>query len=65
MWNIMYAFGERIARNYLYIFYIDMTNDLIRRVFEHLIDLTEGFTKRYRVHVQVYYEQCSDAPVAI
>ncbi len=38
--------------------YIGVTNDLVRRVFEHKHDLIEGFTKRYCVHMLVYYEQC-------
>ena len=33
-----------------------VTSDLIRRVWEHKNDLTEGFTKRYRVHTLVWYE---------
>ena len=33
-----------------------VTSDLIRRIWEHKNDLTEGFTKRYRVHTLVWYE---------
>ena len=36
--------------------YIDMTNDLIRRVYEHKEGLADGFTKRYGVKTLVYYE---------
>ena len=45
--------------------YIGITNNLIRRVYEHRNDLIDGFTKRYGVHMLVYYEQCTDISVAI
>ena len=36
--------------------YIGMTNNLIRRVYEHKNGLVEGFTKRYKVHTLVYFK---------
>jgi putative endonuclease len=45
--------------------YIGMTNNLVRRVFEHKNDIIEGFTKRYAVHNLVYYEQTSELLSAI
>jgi putative endonuclease len=45
--------------------YIGVTNDLIRRVFEHRNDMVDGFTKKYQVHRLVYYEIVDDSYNAI
>ena len=45
--------------------YIGVTDNLIRRVYEHRRDLLAGFTKRYGVHLLVHYEQSADISVAI
>lgn len=45
--------------------YIGMTNDLMRRIYEHKQGLVEGFTKKYRVHRLVYYEESVDVNEAI
>jgi putative endonuclease len=42
-----------------------VTNDLIRRIFEHREGLAEGFTKRYGVKQLVYFEQHETALAAI
>jgi len=36
--------------------YIGLTNDLLRRIYEDKNDLIEGFTKKYGIHLLVYYE---------
>jgi putative endonuclease len=30
----------------------------VRRIYEHKDDLVEGFTKKYHVHLLVYYQTC-------
>ena len=45
--------------------YVGMTNDLVRRVYEHKNNLVAGFTKRHRVHRLVYFEQCDLPSIAI
>jgi len=45
--------------------YIWVTNNLIRRTFEHKDELIDGFTKKYWVHFLVYYEIYRDIELAI
>ena len=45
--------------------YVGMTNDLIRRVWQHKNDVLEGFTKKYSVHTLVYLEATNDVNGAI
>lgn len=45
--------------------YIGVTNDLVRRVFEHKSKLIEGFTEKYDVVRLVYFEQFDDPENAI
>jgi putative endonuclease len=45
--------------------YTGVTNDLIRRVGEHRLELVEGFTKKHDVHRLVYFEQFDDIENAI
>ncbi|MBU4311123.1 MAG: GIY-YIG nuclease family protein [Candidatus Omnitrophica bacterium] len=45
--------------------YIGVTNDLVRRVYEHKEGLVEGFTKKYKVDRLVYFEETNDVESAI
>lgn len=45
--------------------YIGMTNNLIRRVWQHKNNVIEGFTKKYGVHRLVYFESTNDVKAAI
>lgn len=45
--------------------YIGVTNDLMRRLWEHRNDMADGFTKQYHVHKLVHYESTTDVNEAI
>lgn len=45
--------------------YIGVTNNLARRVSEHKTGIAKAFTKKYRVHDLVYYENFDNPEEAI
>ena len=45
--------------------YIGVTNDVVRRVYEHREGLVAGFTKQYGVKALVYYETHESVEQAI
>ena len=45
--------------------YIGVTSDLIKRVWEHKNNVVDGFTKKYHVHMLVWYEQHVEMESAI
>ena len=61
-----------MAQYYVYVLtnrsgtlYIGVTNDLVRRIYEHKNKLAGGFTERYNIDRLVYYEATEDINAAI
>ena len=46
-------------------FYIGVTNDIKRRMYEHKNKLVEGFTEKYNIDILVYFENIDSPEVAI
>ncbi len=49
-----------IMTNGVRTFYIGVTSDLARRVYEHKQKLVDGFTKKYNITFLVYFDVTSD-----
>ena len=47
------------------VLYVGVTNNLIKRVYEHKAKLVDGFTKKYNIVKLVYYEIFEDIENAI
>ncbi|MCF6343122.1 MAG: GIY-YIG nuclease family protein [Devosiaceae bacterium] len=45
--------------------YVGVSNNLLRRVYEHRENMVDGFTKKYGVKRLVYYEEHETMPLAI
>jgi len=65
--------AQKVRQFYVYILasrpggaiYVGVTNDLVRRVYEHKNGLVKGFTKRYGIDQLVYFETYDTAYEAI
>lgn len=47
------------------VFYTGVTNDLLRRCYEHKNKTISGFTQKYNCHQLMYFEETDDISVAI
>jgi len=47
------------------VLYIGVTNDLVRRMFEHKNKLVDGFAEKYNLTKLVYYETTTEVESAI
>jgi putative endonuclease len=64
---------QRMLQFYVYILasrpggalYVDLTRNLIRRVYEHRMGMVPRHTKQYRIHQLVYFEVYQSARDAI
>ncbi|OGE02485.1 hypothetical protein A2615_00975 [Candidatus Curtissbacteria bacterium RIFOXYD1_FULL_41_36] len=54
-----------ILRNRSGNFYIGVTSNLIKRVWEHKNKLARGFTQKYNIDILIYYEVYDDPQTAI
>ena len=44
--------------------YVGASTDLVGRIYQHKADAVEGFTKKYQVHLLVYFENYDDLDAA-
>lgn len=54
-----------LSNKYNTTFYVGVTSNLIKRIYEHKNNLVEGFTKKYNLHQLVYYEISEDIESSI
>lgn len=54
-----------VLRNITGTFYIGVTNNLQRRVYEHKQKLVKGFTQKYNVDMLIYFEEYDDIRIAL
>ncbi len=46
-------------------FYVGVTSDLVKRIYEHKNEILDGFTKKYEIKTLVYYEVHTEIEQAI
>lgn len=62
---IMNQYFVYIMTNASKTLYVGVTNNLVKRIFEHKNKLIDGFTKQYNITKLVYFEETSNVDVAI
>ena len=61
----MKTFSVYVLSNKSKTLYIGVTNDLLRRLYEHRQKLIPGFTRKYNLTKLVYFEQTENVTSAI
>ena len=61
----MAAYVYLMTNQYNTVFYVGVTVNLEKRVYEHKNEITGGFTSKYKAHKLVYYEIFDDLANAI
>ena len=54
-----------MTNTHLNVLYTGVTNDLLRRVFEHKSNIKKCFTQKYNINKLVYFELFSEITLAI
>ena len=72
LWLIIKSSVNRQKTYHVYIMsnqsrtlYTGVTNDIVRRVYEHKHKLVPGFTSKYNITRLVYFEETNDIQVAL
>ena len=63
--NKMNYYVYIITNNYNTVLYVGVTNNLVRRIYEHKNKLIDGFSKKYNLNKLVYFEETTDVNSAI
>ena len=62
----MEYYVNMLTNNHKNLLYVGITNDLVRRIYEHKHHLDKGsYTDRYNIENLIYYESTSDVKEAI
>ncbi len=54
-----------LTNKYNKVLYTGVTNNLVRRIYEHKTGICKGFSKKYNLHKLIYYEVFDDIDTAI